>query len=70
MWITDWVMAEHNNQDTSVFGDEDNNPFPHSSGLASLIQSHQNSNEHRDVEAANNEPAESDSEAQIGRAHV
>ncbi|OVF10845.1 hypothetical protein A9F13_01g02739 [Clavispora lusitaniae] len=56
-------MAEHNNQDTSVFGDEDNNPFPHSSGLASLIQSHQNSNEHRDVEAANNEPAESDSEA-------
>lgn len=33
--------------DHSVFGEEDNNPFPHSSGLASLIQSHRDESENK-----------------------
>lgn len=38
-------MSDSERQDESVFGEEDNNPFPHTSGLASLVQS---LNEHLD----------------------
>lgn len=35
-------MSDSERRDESVFGEEDNNPFPHTSGLASLMQNGEN----------------------------